>query len=80
MLPQMKKRPVKLMINECLRHPPQKPIVHQTYLFNYCLWLSHIPLSWKEAKVITLPKPGKNTKFPQNLRPISLLSKYLKKS
>jgi hypothetical protein len=32
------------------------------------------PKSWKEAKVITLPKPGKNPKSPQNLRPINLLS------
>jgi hypothetical protein len=37
--------------------------------------LSHIPKSWKEAKVIALPKPGKDPKFPQNLSPISLLSK-----
>jgi hypothetical protein len=34
----------------------------------------HFPSSWKEAKVITLPKPGKDPKFPQNLRLISFLS------
>jgi hypothetical protein len=43
-------------------------------LFNLCLWLSHFPKSWMEAKLITLPKPNKDPKFPQNLRPINLLS------
>jgi hypothetical protein len=41
---------------------------------NHCLRLSHFPKPWKETKVITLPKPGKDPKFPKNLHPISLLS------
>jgi hypothetical protein len=43
-------------------------------LINHCIRLSHFPTSWKEAKVVALPKPGENPKFPQNLHPISLLS------
>jgi hypothetical protein len=41
---------------------------------NHCLRLSHFPNPWKEAKIITLPKPGKDPKFPQNLHPVSHLS------
>jgi hypothetical protein len=48
--------------------------VHLTHLLNHCLRLGHFPAPWKEAKIITLSKPDKDPKFPQNLRPISLLS------
>jgi hypothetical protein len=68
--------------NKCLRHLPRRPLVHMTHLFNDCLWLSHFPKSWKGAKDIPLPKPGKDPKLLQNLRPISLLStmgSYLRK-
>jgi hypothetical protein len=60
--------------NECLRHLPRRPLVYSTHLFKHCLRLSHFPNPWKEAKVITLSKPGKDPKFPPNLRPNSLLS------
>jgi hypothetical protein len=50
--------------NECRRHLPRRPLLHLTHLFSHCLRLSHFSSSWKEAKVIILPKPGKNPKFP----------------
>lgn len=42
-------------------------------LFNSAMSLHHFPASWKIAKVILIPKPGKSRLFPQNFRPISLL-------
>jgi hypothetical protein len=59
--------------NECFRHFPRRPLVHLPHLFNHCHWLSHFQKPWKEAKVITLPKPSKDPKFPQHLHLISLL-------
>jgi hypothetical protein len=59
--------------NECLRHLPRRPLVHLTHFIKHCIRLSHLPTSWKKAKVVTLPKPGKDTKFPQNIYPICLL-------
>ena len=47
--------------------------MHLTHLFNQCIRLFYCPEPWKVAKIITLPKPGKDPKFLQNLRPISLL-------
>jgi hypothetical protein len=52
----------------------RRPLVNLTHLFNHCSRLSHSPKFWMEAKVLTLPKRGKDPKFPQNLHPISLLS------
>jgi hypothetical protein len=60
--------------NECLRHLPRRPLVYLKHLFNHWLRLPYFPESWKETNVIKLPKPNKDPKFPQNLRPIRLLS------
>jgi hypothetical protein len=60
--------------NKCLRHLPRRPLEHLTHLFDHCLPLSHFPKLWKETEVITLLRPGKDPKFPQNLCLISLLS------
>jgi hypothetical protein len=57
-----KARGVDSIPNKCLRQLPKRP---SAFSFSQ---------SWKEAKMITLPKPGKDPKFPQNLHPIRLLS------
>ena len=36
--------------------------------------MQHFPTCWKKAEVVTIPKQGKYPMFPQNRRPISLLS------
>ena len=44
------------------------------------MWASgEIPECWKEANVIPIPKPGKDSKNPSNYRPMSLTS-YLCKT
>jgi hypothetical protein len=48
--------------------------VHLTHLFNNFFRLSNLLAPRKEAKIITLPKHGKDPTFPQNLRSIRILS------
>jgi hypothetical protein len=57
--------------NECLRHLPRRPVIHPTHLFNHCLWLSHFPKPWKEARIMLL-KPSNDPQFRHNLCSISL--------
>jgi hypothetical protein len=47
--------------------------IQHIHIFNYCFRLGHFPASWKKAKILTVPESGRDSKFPPNLRPISLL-------
>jgi hypothetical protein len=43
-------------------------------IYSSALNLQHFPACWKKAEVVTIPKQGQDPKFPQNRRPISLVS------
>jgi hypothetical protein len=60
--------------NKALKLLPDKVVVALTRIINASLRLFHFPSWWKKANVIFIPKPEKDPKFPQNHRPISLLS------
>lgn len=57
-----------------IKHLPRKAIVFLTKIINGILMTSHFPSAWKTAKIIIVPKPGKNISDINNIRPISLLS------
>jgi hypothetical protein len=59
--------------NTALKLLPDKAVVALTAIINASLRFCHFPSRWKSANVI-IPKPGKDLLFPQNYRPISLLS------
>ena len=42
-------------------------------MINGCTSSKHIPSIWRKAKVIAIPKPGKDPSSPKSYRPISLL-------
>lgn len=57
-----------------LKNLPRKAIVFLIKLINGILCTGHFPSQWKIAKVIPLPKPGKDPARLTNYRPISLLT------
>ena len=60
--------------NIILQHLPRFVFKFIAKLFNRSLALNYFPTQWKEAKIIMLPKPGKDHTSPLNYRPISLLN------
>ena len=43
-------------------------------IFNSVIKVQYFPRAWKQADILTFPKTNKNPIFPQNRRPINLLS------
>lgn len=68
--------------NGLLKQLPKKAIVMLMYVYRACFRLSYFPNAWKRAKIVPIPKPGKNHTLASSYRPISLLnalSKILEK-
>ena len=64
--------------NKALKRLPPNSIANLTLIINQILTLFHFPSTWKKSIVIPIDKPNKDKKFPQNWRPISLISSTAK--
>lgn len=74
-----KKSPgIDLISNVLIKHLPSKAIVYLMHIFRAGFRLSYFPKTWKHAKVIPIPKPGKDLSLASSFRPISLLSSLSK--
>lgn len=60
--------------NILLKKLPLQAIVLLTKTINGCIKIGYFPTAFKCAKVLPIPKPGKDPKLPTSYRPISLLS------
>lgn len=64
--------------NISLKYLPKKGRILFTKIINAILKTGYFPTQWKLSKVLPFPKPGKVPNKPENMRPISLLSKLSK--
>lgn len=62
-----------LITAQILKELPRIGILKLTHLFNAALRLRYVPMQWKIAEVIMIPKPGKPPEDRTSYRPISLL-------
>ena len=59
---------------ELIKKFPNSYMLQFASFLTACMRLGHFPSNWKKAKVILIPKPGKDPRQAKNHRPISLLS------
>lgn len=60
--------------NILLKKLPSRAFTLITKIFNGCIKIGYFPATFKLAKVVPIPKPGKDHKLTTSFRPISLLS------
>ena len=57
-----------------LKHLPEQSLLLLLFVFN-TIWITQdFPNSWRDAIIIPIPKPGKDSSNPCNYRPIALTS------
>ena len=56
-----------------LKNLDREQLSHVALIYNSCLRTGYFPMAWKLAKVVMLPKPGKDLTKPTSYRPITLL-------
>ena len=61
------------LLTEMLQHTGNKAKSWLLDMLNECTRTKLIPSIWRKAKVIAIPKPGKDPTSPKSYRPISLL-------
>jgi hypothetical protein len=59
--------------NTDLRNLPLDAVTHLTKIINAAFCFHCFPKTWKEANVISIPKPKKNPAFSQDRRPVSYI-------
>lgn len=64
--------------NTALKKFPLMVVEKFVLIINFMFAFGFYPSVWKKAKIIMIPKAGQNLTFPQNWRPISLISSMAK--
>lgn len=62
-----------LITGKIIKKLPDKALIKLMHIINACFRLRYVPMQWKVAEVIVIPKPGKPPNELTSYRPISIL-------